>query len=1004
MIQKSVFLLLIVLLKAQMLFAAETLHVCYFSMNNQKEIQILQSLFAKLNKVQSQFNFSAQEYLTENGVPSVDFLKMVSAGTKCDGLVITGHHTGSFGGERARGSLNIDFLENLSVHPEYRNWFSQIKAVWLQGCRTLSAKLPAGQTADGHANRVGQDIEADGLETDLAGLARDFSLIFDQDNPLAERYIRVFSASTVFGWTQSAPGTKAESEQSIPVHFAMVARAKGELVRDPRKNLRPKDAPAMSSAAAMILTQSDEFAAIQAWTESGKNVEIGFENNDVAAIKSSPLEQRQHFESIRILQSRLRNYSWDSYPDDLERALQSPESLRYLTNDLLNGLEWLGQNQSPRNNVLRTNVIARLRGSQEFISLLDRRLNDQSISLLSQLETYRTMRVLSLPREKFYKSLLQGRIVSRLALTLLSKDRNAISRDNDFRKTLLRIAYEAQLFDESLNKKLMSLPESSQLQLSGVTELRGQPLPFSGELIKSWLQSNNTELNLEASGILVRTPHSYPEALYLDAYVILMQKEAARRDAMRILCNEHISRSDRKFQIERIMNSDAKLRSEFFANLRSCKKEVMIGHLEDVIKLLSTSNAYDGELDLMLNAIIYWNYKVTLDQFQNFARMVQRPHEVANLLKVGLRSGLYNDSYRQISRVLLESTNEDILREFRHISSDEELTSNDKQILLGFLEERFKNSEGIDLIADDLRQATKYLSPNQYEQLKNKAIQQKEDRWMDLVSEMLSTTNSHKDELQFYLKMAQRLRNQKNGHLLFAVNLVKANHQIANLEIVLDELLAGFKDDAVLVKEILVNAAWSEGPLNLSTVYIDSLLSRVQFSSEMSKALLLLLVAKPLESTWVNDKIAKVLSVPIDFYYSYEEDSDEPPEFDEIFELIELNKNKADYIYALIFRLIEQYPEKINGFSLLKFLSQIQSFTDSQKQTLAHHSLALGSPGFTDLPSNVLDIGSIVLNERWRIVYQHWMTPFFMNWSTRIEFSQESKNRMRVLIDRNENL
>ncbi len=205
----------------QSTFAAK---ICYFSLNNYKEFEVMDKFTKNLNRYAKE-KIEIEEFQTEGASVEESFKKMVESGAMCDGLVISGHHTGSFGGKRGNGTLGIDFMEGLSCDPKYESFFKNIKALWLQGCRTLGvAKIEAVDTADFHTERVGAALQEDHLTQSFAQLNMEFSSTLDQDNPLSSRYLRVFPRANTFGWTKTAPGEKAASEFSIPYHMAHIAK------------------------------------------------------------------------------------------------------------------------------------------------------------------------------------------------------------------------------------------------------------------------------------------------------------------------------------------------------------------------------------------------------------------------------------------------------------------------------------------------------------------------------------------------------------------------------------------------------------------------------------------------------------------------------------------------------------------------------------------------------------------------------------------------------------
>ena len=207
-------------------------NLCFISLNNEKEFITTKKFADKLNKSgQSHHKINVIEYQEEGANPEEAVMKMISSGTVCHGLVISGHHTGSFGGKRSSGSLSLVFLEKLSCDPKYAPWFNRINALWLQGCRTLGENVTSGQgqdtinRADFHTLRVGAVRRVDHIEDQTRlDMQETYTALLDTDNPFSSRYLRAFPRAKVFGWTATSPGVKAGSENSIPYHVANVAR------------------------------------------------------------------------------------------------------------------------------------------------------------------------------------------------------------------------------------------------------------------------------------------------------------------------------------------------------------------------------------------------------------------------------------------------------------------------------------------------------------------------------------------------------------------------------------------------------------------------------------------------------------------------------------------------------------------------------------------------------------------------------------------------------------
>lgn len=263
----------------------------------------MSKLAQSLNQKTGQ-NITVKEYMSDDADPEVAFQKMVDANANCDGLVISGHHTGAFGGKRADGTLKIDFLEKISCDPKRKDWFKKIKALWLQGCRTLGVGVIAPEevgdeqfSADFHTSRVNLVRDEDSLEQAFSEMNHEFTNTLSQDNPLSARYLRVFPRATVFGWTRSAPGEGSHSEKSLLYHIAHMANVNDYLGRDvmidPYKNLTDKDALELVDSVLDILQKPDwnhcEATSIKAWKNHGtpiKNKGYGFNNPDLNALKS----------------------------------------------------------------------------------------------------------------------------------------------------------------------------------------------------------------------------------------------------------------------------------------------------------------------------------------------------------------------------------------------------------------------------------------------------------------------------------------------------------------------------------------------------------------------------------------------------------------------------------------------------------------------------------------------------------------------------------------------
>ena len=374
-------------------------HICYFSLNNEKEVTEMQK-FTKKIKEHTHCSISVREYLTEGDDPEESFKKMLDSGVRCDGLVISGHHTGAFGGKRSSGSLGIDFLEKLSCDPKYSKWFNQVNALWLQGCRTLGTGEIAiddeEASADYHTTRVGAVLAEDHLEQSIADLNMEFSATLDQDNPLSSRFLRAFPGATVFGWTKTAPGERAGSQYSIPFHIAHISRLNnnqdGFPSDSPIKGTWTKDS-AIQYMTSMVGVLNWEVniqckeLAVEAWKEHGKvqnqATEYGFYNPDLNAYK--PLQSSADSATLakaRFLDCLLKNSKGEEFLKALDEILKDPQLIRYTYNALLERLKGL-KKEDP---ALYQQVLKKLKASPVLKKFLAQKLIGKRLGILRKID------------------------------------------------------------------------------------------------------------------------------------------------------------------------------------------------------------------------------------------------------------------------------------------------------------------------------------------------------------------------------------------------------------------------------------------------------------------------------------------------------------------------------------------------------------------------------------------------------------------------------------------
>ncbi|MDB4261708.1 hypothetical protein N9878_02440, partial [bacterium] len=107
--------------------STEARTLCFFSLNNSREFELTRSFLDAASRLGGNpINTVELHDPTRDANPQTSFQHMLENNPGCDGLVISGHHTGSFGGNRAQGVLGISFLEQLSCSPQHAEFFREV--------------------------------------------------------------------------------------------------------------------------------------------------------------------------------------------------------------------------------------------------------------------------------------------------------------------------------------------------------------------------------------------------------------------------------------------------------------------------------------------------------------------------------------------------------------------------------------------------------------------------------------------------------------------------------------------------------------------------------------------------------------------------------------------------------------------------------------------------------------------------------------------------------------
>ena len=153
------------------------------------------------------------------------FEDMIKKSGKCDGLIISGHHLGHFAHNDIK--LVLKDIEKLSCDDKYKDWFNQVKSLWLLGCNTVADKYIKSQTDRFKINPKARpnkraDAEAARLlykgaasEQDIPHLQHGYSAVMDEFSPLSSRYLRAFPKTKIYGFENAAPESNDTSDDKI---------------------------------------------------------------------------------------------------------------------------------------------------------------------------------------------------------------------------------------------------------------------------------------------------------------------------------------------------------------------------------------------------------------------------------------------------------------------------------------------------------------------------------------------------------------------------------------------------------------------------------------------------------------------------------------------------------------------------------------------------------------------------------------------------------------------
>lgn len=487
--------------------ASHATKICYFSLNNKKEFTEMEKFTKKLNKY-SKIPIEVEEFVTTGADAEESFQRMVDSGVKCDGLVISGHHTGSFGGANASSNLSIDFMEKLSCDEKNKDFFNNIKALWLQGCRTLGVgQIESYESADFHMSRVGAVLEEDHLSQSFADLNMEFSATLDQDNPLSSRYLRVFPRATTFGWTATAPGEKSRSEFSIPFHIAHIASLNDDrgVYFDNPVSSQLDEKSAVKYMEAMLETlgrnpsdpeaciNRDEEKLLEAWKRHGnsqKGYKYSFYNADLNAYPSLLQSDNQFLKTAKEYECLLKKaLKSDHYLPIIDEILKDESLIGYSFNSIYELVQRLQKEGDIEGLVL---VRTKLQSSDVLNSFLMKKLTSKELGSLRRIDYYAFWKEMTGKTNESIENNIQNYFVKMMLTPTGENDYNA----RDFKVTLSKSMGNHGLLSEKDLKEIVNSEKTDGYTLGLVAdEIRYYKKTISGasEILQSIVKSDKSD-------------------------------------------------------------------------------------------------------------------------------------------------------------------------------------------------------------------------------------------------------------------------------------------------------------------------------------------------------------------------------------------------------------------------------------------------------------------------------------------------------------------------------
>jgi hypothetical protein len=458
------------------------LNICFISLNNDKEFHVLKDFVTKIQSKTGLDIIEVSEHIDKGDDPQKVIDELSKQNIKCHGLVISGHHTGSFAGIRSEKTLSIDFMERVSCENKQQQFFTNVNSLWLQGCRTLGAPdevFAANQTntnlVDFHSNRVFAERQADNLPQGAFEIEQEFASLLDQDTPYTTRFSKTFPNARIYGWSGTAPGVFSKSEYNLPSQIHNVAR----MLRIQRKQTKKFGNPlqkkfslsqAKSYQDAMVmllmpLDSDDELAhSISSWiqqvkankTENVAGMEVAFN------YQSNVLQPLISMADAELSNSRMLECSL--------RTTKNPMEFNMKLNGILTDKRMIGLTFYTLKDIATDTKAGRkseyavdlMKASEPFKEFLRKKMTSEKSGLVKRIQYFGLYRKLDMGMAILSAQELRTLFFKKYAEPIRGPDRQGVI---DFKKQIRREALENKLvygeellqYDSKFGKEIVDL-------------------------------------------------------------------------------------------------------------------------------------------------------------------------------------------------------------------------------------------------------------------------------------------------------------------------------------------------------------------------------------------------------------------------------------------------------------------------------------------------------------------------------------------------------------------